>query len=511
MKPQERTKQSGVEPHFYRVSELVAGLKNLLANRVGCVWVSGEVSTVRAASSGHSYFVLKDATAQLRAVLFLSAARKLSFDLQDGQEVLVYGEVTLYDARGDLQIIVRQIEPRGRGALQLAIEQLRARLEKEGLFDKSHKRVLSAFPRRVGVVTSQTGAALQDVLEVSRRRFPSAKLILSPTRVQGAGAENEIAQALRNLYALHATDGLDVILLVRGGGSFEDLYSFSTEVVARAVYEAPVPVVTGIGHEIDVSIADLVADVRAPTPSAAMELALPDRIEILARLYQDADRLLWAATSHLRRVREKLAHRRTTLRSLSPRTRLHAQRAQFDSALRALLHGIAKQHLAARGRLTRSNLGLRILNPTARLHAERQNLGVLFRSSVHGAEQRHLLARQRLAQRSLALRMLSPTIRLRTTRQRLDVVSREIAWRASAQSEKRRARLAQAAARLDALSPLAVLSRGYAIVRRLTDGAVLSDVRAIAPGEALRIRVANGEVDATVTAARKLLLDSETH
>lgn len=469
MKPQTNPKQSGVEPHFYRVSELVAGLKNLLADRVGCVWVSGEISGLRVASSGHSYFTLKDATAQLQAVLFLGAARKIPFDLQDGQEVLVYGDVTLYAARGALQITVSQVQPRGRGALQLAIEQLRARLEKEGLFDASHKLVLPAFPRRVGIVTSPTGAALHDVIEVSRRRFPSAKLILSPTRVQGAGAEDEIAQALRNLYELARTDGLDVILLVRGGGSFEDLYSFRTEVVARAVHEARavgVPVVAGIGHEIDVSIADLVADARAPTPSAATELALPDRKEILARLYQDADRLLWAATSRLRRVRETLVHRRATLRTLSPRARLHAQRAQFESALRALAQGVAKQRLAARERLTRSNLGLR---------------------------------------------MLSPAARVRTARQHLDAVSREIAWRAGAQNEKRRARLAQAAARLDALSPLAVLSRGYAIVRRLADGAVLSDVRAAAPGDALRIRVANGEVDATVTVAHKFSTDSETH
>lgn len=456
---EDRAGHPGAEPHLYRVSELVAGLKNLLAERVGRLWVVGEVSNLRAAGSGHLYFTIKDEEAQLRAVLFRGVARQFPFEPEDGQEVLVYGDVTLYEARGELQIIVRQIEPRGRGALQLAIDQLRARLEKEGLFDASRKRVLPAFPRKVGIVTSPTAAALHDVIEVSRRRFPSAKWILSPTRVQGAGAEAEIAKALRDLYELHARAPLDVILLVRGGGSLEDLYPFSTEIVARTVAQSPVPLVTGIGHEIDVSIADLVADQRAPTPSAAAELALPDREEILARLRQDSDRLLWAVKSQLQRLRVVLAHQRATLRTLSPRARLRAQRAQFEVALRALARGVAA---------------------------------------------RRLVARQRLAQSGVALRMLSPALRVRTERQNLNTTCRELLWRVTALQTPRQARLGQAAARLDALSPLAVLSRGYAIARRVRDGVVVTDVEAVAIGEALRIRVSNGEIDAAVTGARKL-------
>lgn len=457
---------SGDEPRPYRVSELIASVKDRLNARFRRVWVVGEISNLRVAGSGHLYFTLKDADAQLRAVLFRGVARQFPFEPADGQEVLVCGELTLYEARGDLQIIVRQIEPRGRGALQLAIEQLRAKLEQEGLFAKSRKRVLPDFPRRIGIVTSPKGAALHDVLEVSRRRFPSAKWILSPTRVQGAGAEEEIANALRDLYAWHAREPLDAILLVRGGGSFEDLYPFSTEIVARTVAESPVPLVAGIGHEIDVSIADLVADLRAPTPSAAAELALPDREEILARLRQGADRLLWAMRSRLRRLRADLAHQRSTLRTLSPRERLRAQRAQFEVALRGLVRGVAQQRRSAR---------------------------------------------QRLAQNRNALRMLAPAARLRADRERLSALCRALGWRLRAAHAKKEARLRQCAAQLDALSPLAVLSRGYAIVRRLPDNALIADARKIAAGEALRIRVSNGEIDATVSGVRPLSPDPETH
>ncbi len=456
---------SNAETRPYRVHELVANLKNLLNARVGRVWVSGEIGSLREVR-GHRYFVLKDADAQLRAVLFRYAASHLPFEPEDGQEVLVYGEVTLYEARGDLQIIVQKIEPLGRGALLLAIEQLRARLEKEGLFDASRKRVLPKFPRRIGIVTSPTGAALHDVLQVSRRRFPSATWRLVPTRVQGDGAEIEIAKALHDLYEWHKEhEPLDVILLVRGGGSFEDLYPFSTERVARAVSASPVPVVTGIGHEIDVSIADLVADQRAPTPSAAAELALPDCENLLARANQGKDRLLWAMTSRMRRLRAELARHQDMLRTLSPTTRLRTQRAQLEAALRALVRGVSE---------------------------------------------RHRMAEQRLAQNRLALRTLSPTTRLRTERERLSAACRGLEWRTLSALAERQARLRQGAAQLNALSPLAVLSRGYAIVRCPRNDAVIADVRRVAAGEALRIRVSNGEIDATVLGVRPVLSDSET-
>ena len=214
----------------------------------------------------------------MRAALFRSAARRLAFEPENGLEVIVYADVTVYEARGDLQLVVRELEPRGAGALQLAFEQLRRRLEAEGLFDAARKRALPRLPACLGVVASPTSAALRDVLQIAARRFPAARILISPTRVQGEGAELEIAAALD---ALAAQAGIDVVLLVRGGGSLEDLRAFNSEAVARAIVRSRAPVVTGVGHEVDVTIADLAADLRAPTPSAAAELALPDRAALV--------------------------------------------------------------------------------------------------------------------------------------------------------------------------------------------------------------------------------------
>ncbi|MFQ5426408.1 MAG: exodeoxyribonuclease VII large subunit, partial [Gaiellales bacterium] len=257
----------------YTVAQLIGGVKRLLEERVGRLWVVGELSDVHIARSGHIYFSLKDETHRVRCALFRSAARGLEFEPEDGLEVLLYGDVSVYEARGDLQIVARRLEPRGRGAAQLAFEQLRRRLEADGLFDPARKRPLPELPARIGVVTSPTGAAIHDILEVTGRRFPAIPIVIAATRVQGDGAEDEIAAALD---ALSARGDVDLILLARGGGSLEDLRCFNTEVVARAVVRATVPVLCGVGHEVDVTIADLAADLRAPTPSAAAELAVPD-------------------------------------------------------------------------------------------------------------------------------------------------------------------------------------------------------------------------------------------
>jgi exodeoxyribonuclease VII large subunit len=391
-----------------RVAELVAGLRELLEEEVGRVLVVGEISNLRRAPSGHCYFTLKDDHAQLRAALFRSAAVRLPFDPEDGLEVIVEAELTVYAPRGDLQLVVRQMEPRGQGALQLAFAQLRARLEAEGLFDAARKRPLPACPRRVGVVTSPSGAALRDVIEVSGRRMPGVPLLIAPAHVQGDGAEHELAAALA---ALGQVADVDVILLVRGGGTLEDLRAFNTERLARAIRAARVPVVAGVGHEIDVSIADLAADARAPTPSAAAELVLPDR------------------------------------RAWRERARLVARRLARAALGRVALAGRRLDRLAGR---------LRAHAPAARLAARRARLDTLAR------------ALEREGMHAVALR---------------------------------RERLAALAARLDALSPLAVLGRGYAIVRA-ADGRVLKSAREIARGDALVVRLAEGEVETRVTATR---------
>lgn len=308
----------------------------------------GEISNLHRAGSGHLYFTLKDDDAQLRAALFRADASRLRFALEDGLEVVVTADCGVYMPRGELQLVIRHVEPRGRGALQLAFEQLRARLEREGLFDPTRKRGLPATPRRIAVVTSPTAAALRDVIQVSGRRFPSVPLLVVPTRVQGEGAELEIAAALDTVSGAAAALGVDAILLVRGGGSLEDLWSFNSEAVARAIARASVPVVCGVGHEIDVTIADLAADVRAATPSAAAMAALPDRFALAQRLESQCDalaRIVWRA---FERRRERLEHARDALVRASPQRRLTLQRQRLDAARAALGRSLAARLERAR-------------------------------------------------------------------------------------------------------------------------------------------------------------------
>ena len=405
------TEPAGAGVPIYTVGDLLAGLRELLEERVGRVWVVGEISNLHRAGSGHVYFTLKDDAGQLRAALFRSAARRLAFEPEDGLEVLVYGDLSIYEARGDLQLIVRQLEPRGEGALRLAFEQLRRRLQAEGLFDPERKRELPPAPRRIGVVASPTSAALRDVLQVTGRRCPALPILIAPTRVQGAGAEQEIVAAFE---ALAARGELDVILLVRGGGSLEDLQAFTTAAGARASAPAPVPVVCGVGHEVDVSIADLTADLRAPTPSAAAELVAPDRQVLRRTLERDWRRLRQAVVWVLERCGARLARERDAVTMLAPSARLAAQRTR----LRALARALSR---AARVRLARERAGL-----------------------------------------------------------------------------------GQRVARLQTLSPLAVLARGYALVRRARDGAIVRTAAQLEVGERLAVRVAEAELEASVEAVHAL-------
>ena len=394
------------ERRIFRVGQLLAGLSRLLEDQVGRVWVMGEVSNFHRAASGHAYFSLKDDQGQLKAALFRSAASRVPFEIEEGSEIVVYADVSIYTARGDLQLIVRHVEPRGIGALQLAFEQLRRRLEAEGLFEPERKRELPAFPRRVGVVTSATGAAIHDVIEVAAQRFPGTPLLISPTRVQGEGSEAEIVAALERVTGSPGREDVDVVLLVRGGGSLEDLMSFNSEDVARAIVACPVPIVSGVGHEVDVTIADLAADARASTPSAAAAQVLPDRASLVATLARDWRRLEASARSFLRDAQRRLARERDALRILAPTARLASQRSRLQTAT----HGLARE----------------------------------VRAGV----------------------------------------------------DRRRARLSLQLGRLDSLSPLAVLARGFAMVRRQRDGLIVRRPEEAPAGERLRIRVAAGELRA---------------
>ena len=285
------------------VSELTAAIEDQLEARFGGLWVEGEISNLRVHTSGHVYFTLKDEGAQLRAVLFRSRTRRLRFEPADGLHVLAFGSLDVYPARGEYQLVCEILEPKGLGALQLAFEQLKARLAAEGLFDAARKRPLPALPRRVGLVTSPTGAAVRDFLRVITRRFAGVHVVVYPVRVQGETAAPEIVQALRDLNRL---GGFDVLVLARGGGSLEDLWAFNEEIVARAIAESKIPVISAVGHETDVTIADFVADLRAPTPSAAAELVVREKAQLLAQLVSLRERLQRVVWQRVDRLGERV-------------------------------------------------------------------------------------------------------------------------------------------------------------------------------------------------------------
>jgi len=285
------------------VSELTARLREALEERFPAVWVEGEISNYRLYGSGHAYFTLKDADAQLRAVLFRNRMRRIRFEPTDGLHVMAFGSIEVYPQRGEYQLVVELLEPKGLGALQLAFEQLKARLQAEGLFDPARKRELPRFPRKIGIVTSPSGAAIRDMLRVIGRRFGELHIVIAPCRVQGEGAAAEIAQGLRELNGL---GDVDVIIVGRGGGSLEDLWAFNEEVVARAIAASKVPVVSAVGHEVDFTIADFVADLRAPTPSAAAELVVREKQAVVDALVQLRARLERVAARPLRDLERRV-------------------------------------------------------------------------------------------------------------------------------------------------------------------------------------------------------------
>lgn len=418
------------------VWELTADIKRLLETKAGLIWVSGEITNLRAQSSGHVYFTLKDAAAQLSCVLFRGTATAQRQLLADGQKVVLQGDVTVYEARGQYQLIVRAVELQGIGALQAAFERLKQKLAAEGLFAPERKRPLPRCPQRIGLVTSPTGAAIRDVLHVIQRRNPALEIILAPCRVQGDGAAAEIAAAVRLLNEFSAgkslltsalTGELDLILVTRGGGSLEDLWAFNEETVARAIFESALPVVSAVGHEIDFSIADFVADVRAATPSVAAEL-ITEGVFACREFVLDAPRQL----------------------RLLARRRLERENEDFD---------------AVAARLSR-------LHPRRQIGEWNQRLddlqSVLWRCLKHAAHSRGLVL-QHLAGRFLRAK---PSLRL----------------------PARREALRQLEKRLHALGPAQVLARGYSITMDADTGKVLHDAAKVAAGQKLKTRLATGEV-----------------
>jgi exodeoxyribonuclease VII large subunit len=430
----------------WTVTSLTAAIRDLLETRFSEVWVEGELSNCRPWHTGHLYFTIKDANAQIKAVMWKSAFRSLRFRPEDGLVVLARGRVSVYDPKGEYQLVCEQMEPQGAGALQLAFEQLKKRLSAEGLFAPERKRPLPALPRKIGVVTSLDGAAIRDIVKVITRRYPNVHLVIRPTRVQGEGAAADIA---RGLQAVTAVPGVDVVIVGRGGGSIEDLWAFNEEVVARAIAASPVPVISAVGHQTDFTIADFVADLRAPTPSAAAEVVVAGQAEFRARIDRLADRAEAAARRRIERLRD-LTHR------LSGRPGLAGWPARVAMAGRYVAE------------LT-------------------HQLGRSGRALVARRERRY--HELRLALETYDLRRQIGAVRTRLTR--ADAALRASVLRAQTRAD---ARFRGQAARLETLSPLAVLGRGYAVCWNEDRTRIIRDASVVRKGDGVRVTLHRGEL-----------------
>lgn len=430
----------------YTVSRLNRETRELLSRHFPVIWVEGEISNLASPSSGHLYFTLKDPEAQIRCAMFRMHRRGLDFVPENGTQVLVKAQVSLYEPRGDFQLIVEYMEEAGDGALRRAFERLKQKLSAEGLFDAAHKKSLPRLPGQIGVISSPTGAAVRDVLTVLRRRFPAIPVIIYPTAVQGAAAPAEIAKAIA-LAAARAE--CDVLILTRGGGSLEDLWAFNEEAVARAVYDCPIPLIAGVGHEIDSTIVDFVADHRAPTPSAAAEAATPDRAEWLAQYRRLAAQIAQLTSRKLTNDKRAMSWLEKRLEQVHPGKRLLNWAQRLDELELRITRGV-------RGKLAR--LRLEVNTRSSQLH--RHHPG--FRLAALATRQRHL--QQRLQ----------------------NAVARCL--------EKRAHALAEFTHALETVSPLATLSRGYSIVYRQDTKKIVRSVRDTAIGDTLKARLAHGHL-----------------
>ena len=430
-------------PDVLTPSQLNTLARDLLEGAFPLVWVEGELGNLSRPSSGHLYFTLKDARAQVRCAMFRPKSSWLKFVPREGLKVLARGRLTLYEARGDYQLVLDHMEEAGEGALRRAYEELRARLQAEGLFDTARKRALPAYPRRIGVITSPSGAAVRDVLSVIGRRFPMVEVDVLPVPVQGEAAPPQI---LAMLQQAAASGRYDVLLLTRGGGSLEDLWAFNDERLTRAVASSPVPVVAAIGHETDFSLVEFAADLRAPTPSAAAELLVPDRDDLARRV----------AALHSRQQRQSLQRLRQAMqRTDRAALRLNAQRpqARLDALLRRQQEALRRMLLAWRQRLAREQARVR--------HAE------------------------------TALRSTHPQRRIQRLRERLALLAPRPRATIARRLTNESLRLRGLARSLEAVSPLATVARGYAILRT-PDRRIVRSVLDVAPGDRLEAKLADG-------------------
>lgn len=434
--------------HVFTVSKLTALVKERLETAFVDLWVEGEISNLRIPPSGHLYFSLKDRDSQIRAVIFRASGRRIAYAPEDGKAVLAHGRLTVYEPRGDYQLIIDYLEPVGLGALQAAFDQLKERLAAEGLFDPARKRALPTLPQSIGIVTSPTGAAIRDMLTILNRRFANLHVLIAPVPVQGEGAAARIAAAIDDLNDLGT---VDVIIIGRGGGSLEDLWAFNEEVVARAIARSRIPVVSAVGHETDFTIADFVADLRAPTPSAAAELVVRAKADWLGQLGELSRRL-------------ELTVR---LRVVKWRDRVREERRALVDPTRAVEAAL-----------------LRLDDVADRLRAE-------MRRALGARRERAAVFAQRLGLRA-------PMELVRRSSERTVLLRDRLIRQFTASGRAWRAKVGSLAAQLEGLSPLAILARGYSIARRLPDGAIVRAAQTMRVGGRLRLRLHRGELTARV-------------
>jgi exodeoxyribonuclease VII large subunit len=445
----------GAPQHILSVSELTVMLRDRLEQAFPQVWVEGEVSNVRAPGSGHLYMTLKDHVSQIRVVLFKTSAQRLRFALREGLHVIVRGRLTVYEQRGEYQLVLDYVEPKGIGALQIAFEQLKEKLSREGLFDPGRKRPLPLLPSRVGLVTSPTGAAIRDMLAVIRRRCPIANILIYPVAVQGDGAAEQIAHAVRSL---SESGEVDVIIVGRGGGSWEDLWCFNEEAVVRAIAASTIPVVSAVGHEIDYTLADFAADVRAATPSAAAEAVVPVLRDLLRTV-----QALWARQE--RGMRERLAF-------------VQRQVSGHSGAMPVFLLRLQRQ-------------GQRVDEAMDRIRGGWRSFLAVLRRQVQQSEHDLIVASPRMTIAS-ALVVL-PQLLKRTEEAMIRVLASR---RQSAQGRM---------ATLDTLSPLAILRRGYSILQSVPDGRIITRARDLHEEDDVSVTLAEGRL---ICGVRRVLPDS---
>jgi exodeoxyribonuclease VII large subunit len=433
------------------VSELNRQAKLLLEQGIARIWVEGEISNLARPSSGHLYFSLKDESAQIRCAFFRQRQRGPTIDIKNGDQMLAFGKVSIYEARGDYQLIVEQLEEAGEGELKRRFEELKKRLAAEGLFDAGRKQPLPGLPARIGVVTSPSGAAIRDIVTVLGRRFPAIPVVIYPTAVQGEPAAAQIAAAIA---AAVRRNECDVLIVSRGGGSLEDLWPFNEEVVARAISTCPIPVISAVGHEVDVTIADFVADVRAPTPSGAAEIVVPDQAQWQRQLVSTTRRIAQLGRRYLEDRYQAIDWLGRRLTQSSPAATVARQRDWLRN-LQQVMTGAIRHDLAQRA-----------------WHVE--------------------TVRSRLLQRSPAIGVQQSIGRMNGLRQRLNSAG-------IASVSRRQQQLNLAARALDSVSPLATLERGYSIVSDAESGRILTDSSQVRTGASIRARLLHGRIEATVT------------